>query len=93
VAGLKIIAAPLVLETLERRVPLEGGLEGAARQYGLGFVPLALERYDLLVWRRDYFEPPVQKLLSLARSSRFHARAEAHGGYDLATLGEVVFNG
>lgn len=69
-------------------------VEAAARRLRLGFVPLGVaESFDLVMRRRDYFEPPAQKLLSFARSDRLQARAETHGGYDLASFGEVVFNG
>ncbi|MGI9464356.1 MAG: substrate-binding domain-containing protein, partial [Aestuariivirgaceae bacterium] len=39
------------------------GLEAMARRHGLGFVPLAEERYDLIVWRRTWFEPQFQRLM------------------------------
>lgn len=69
------------------------GIEAAARQFQLDFVPLIEERFDLLVWRKAYFDPPFQKLLALCRSDRFHARANALGGYDVSALGTVHFNG
>jgi hypothetical protein len=34
--------------------------------------------------RRDYFEPPVQALLTFAATTRVVERAAALGGYDLA---------
>jgi hypothetical protein len=45
-------------------------VETVARQFRLAFVPLFRERYDLVVWRRDYFEPPLQKLWSLGEPRR-----------------------
>ena len=69
------------------------GIEAAARQYRLGFVPLAQERYDLAVWRRDYFEPPLQRLLAFCRTAAFARQAEEIGGYDLSGFGTVHYNG
>ncbi len=69
------------------------GLASVAGRFGLPFVPLLRERFDLLVWRRAYFEPPFQALLRLCRSEAFAARAAALGGYDVSGLGEVRFNG
>lgn len=69
------------------------GLACAARQFQLGFVPLARERYDLVVYRRAYFEPPFQRLLAFCRTGAFRARADELGGYDPAGLGRVHFNG
>lgn len=68
-------------------------IESVARQFGLGFVPLARERFDLAIWRRAYFEPPIQNLLAFARTGRFAERAAEMGGYDISGLGTVQFNG
>ena len=68
-------------------------IEAAARAHGLAFIPLAVERLDLVMRRRDYFEPPVQALLAFLRTPDFLAHAKALGGYDTATTGRVVFNG
>jgi hypothetical protein len=42
------------------------GIEAAARQYQLEFVPLVDERFDLLVWRKAYFDPPFNGCLRFA---------------------------
>ncbi|MCC7328477.1 MAG: helix-turn-helix transcriptional regulator [Burkholderiales bacterium] len=67
-------------------------IEAAARAHGLGFVALASERMDLVVRRRDYFEPGVQALLAFARSSEMREHAAALRGYDVGETGRVVFN-
>ncbi len=56
-------------------------------------MPLADERYDLAVWRRDYFEAPMQRLLAFAREPALAGRAEELGGYDVSELGKVHYNG
>ncbi len=68
-------------------------IEAAARQYRLDFVPVAAERYDLVVWRKDYFEPPFQKLMTFCRAPEFARRAEELGGYDVSGFGTVHHNG
>jgi putative molybdopterin biosynthesis protein len=68
-------------------------IEAAARAQALAFIPLAAERLDLVLHRRDYFEPPVQALLAFLRTTEFAAQAKALGGYDIAATGRVVFNG
>ncbi|MFN3954484.1 MAG: substrate-binding domain-containing protein [Pararhodobacter sp.] len=68
------------------------GLQAAAGR--LGFIPLIDdERFDLVMTRRDYFEPAVQTLLGFVRSDPFRRRAEHLGGYDLSALGRVLWNG
>lgn len=68
-------------------------VETVARQYRLDFLPLFRERYDLAVWRRDWFEPPLRKLISFARTPTFAERAAELGGYDVSGLGTVRYNG
>jgi len=68
------------------------GIEAAAKPLGLGFVPLATERFDLLMERRDYFEADCQRLLELSRAPMFEARAHALGGYDIQGTGRVRYN-
>lgn len=69
------------------------GLAAVARQFGLGFVPTLWERFDLIVDRRAWFEPPIQALLRFARTKEFVAKAEDLGGYDLTGHGTVHWNG
>ena len=59
----------------------------------LEFIELIRERYDIVVWRRDFFEPPLQSLLRFATSEGFRRRAEEMGGYEISGLGTVRLNG
>jgi molybdate-binding protein len=56
---------------------------------GLDFLPLCVERFDLLMRQRDYFRPPLQALLALFREPRFAARASELGGLDVSGAGGV----
>jgi excisionase family DNA binding protein len=79
-----------LIETAEADCGL--GLQAVAGH--LGFIPLVTdESFDLAMTRRDYFEPPFQTLLAFARSDSFARRAEHLGGYDLADIGKVLWNG
>ncbi len=69
------------------------GLEAMARRFGLGFLPLAEECFDLLIDRHAYFMPPVQRLLAFARGPALAARAAELGGYDLSPMGLVRWLG
>ncbi|MCB1342737.1 MAG: helix-turn-helix transcriptional regulator [Pseudooceanicola sp.] len=69
------------------------GLGALSGLYGLGFVPLVEERFDLAIWRRAWFDPPMQKLMRFLASPACAARAAELGGYDLSGLGTVHHNG
>lgn len=82
-----------VLSVLEGKSHFTFGLQSFAEQYQLSFEPLVEERFDLLMHRRSYFEPPIQKLLHFCHSDRFKIRAKELSGYDVSSWGEVHFNG
>ena len=69
------------------------GLGALAGTFGLGFIPTHAERLDLAIWRRAFFDPPMQKLLSFLQSDRFRTRAAEFGGYDITGLGQIHHNG
>lgn len=77
---------------LEGRADAGLGIEAAARAHGLEFIPLTVERIDLVCRRRDAFDPPLQALLAFARTRPFAAAAKRLGGYDVDEVGRVVFN-
>ncbi len=64
-------------------------IEAMAHRFGVGFLPLVEERFDLLIDRRAYFGEPVQRLLAFARSAKFGEKARSMGGYDLDEAGTV----
>ena len=81
------------LAVLEDKADAGLAIAAIAHQFRLEFLPLHRERFDLLVRRREYFEPPFQKLLAFARSPAFRSRAEEMAGYDVSAMGRVVHNG
>lgn len=68
------------------------GIRAEAASRGLFFLPLFRERFDLVMRRRHYFDPPLQTLLGFARRPDFAARASRLGGYDVSGTGSVAFN-
>jgi len=66
------------------------GVQAAAVQYRLGFVPLVTERY-YLACRRDLLEAPaLRKLVDVLRSERFVAAVRALPGYTTDHAGKVL---
>lgn len=66
------------------------GLYAAARAFGLAWVPVARERYDLVTlaeWRQH---PPLSWLLDIVSSSEFKTIVGALGGYDTTHTGEEM---
>ena len=68
------------------------GLPCMARQFRLDFVPVTRERFDLVVDRRAYFEPPFQRAARFCRAARLRRKAAELGGYDLSGQFAVHYN-
>jgi molybdopterin molybdotransferase/putative molybdopterin biosynthesis protein len=64
------------------------GIQAAASAYGLEFVRLGEERYDLVVPGERWDEEPLQALRSVVGSSPFKQALTALGGYEVSQTGE-----
>ena len=65
------------------------GIYSAAKMYGLGFVPVCEEQYDLLIPDYAWDTPMVQALLEVLRSDAFRTRMTQLGGYRMDVPGTV----
>jgi molybdate-binding protein/DNA-binding XRE family transcriptional regulator len=62
----------------------------AARLFGLGFIPLVSERYDLAIRRRHLDLPAVQAVLDTLNRASFRRELESVGGYDTRAAGQQM---
>jgi putative molybdopterin biosynthesis protein len=60
------------------------GIEAAAREKGLGFVPLVQERYHLVCLKSELATPPALALLGELQSEEWQTTLDALPGYDSA---------
>jgi molybdate-binding protein/DNA-binding PadR family transcriptional regulator len=66
------------------------GVRAAAQKYGLDFVPLGDERYDLVIPRALFEAPRLRPLLDLLHRRAFRTAAAALPGYDVSRMGTIV---
>ncbi|MBQ5951851.1 MAG: molybdopterin biosynthesis protein [Lachnospiraceae bacterium] len=66
------------------------GIYSAARLYGLDFLPICVEEYDLLIPDSAFDTPLVQRLLDILKSEAFRGRLTQMGGYTLENPGEII---
>lgn len=66
------------------------GIYAAARALGLDFVPLARERYDVVIPVAYMDDARVQAVLALLRDERFLKKIGAMGGYETTLSGRVM---
>lgn len=63
------------------------GILAAARAMGLGFVPVARERFDLAIPEEHLASPLIEQVLSVLARTDFQRALHALGGYDLSETG------
>jgi putative molybdopterin biosynthesis protein len=69
------------------------GILAAARALGLDFVPLARERYDLVIPRRFLDDPRIAAVLDLLQQERFQKKILDLGGYETTLTGKIMSPG
>jgi len=65
------------------------GILSVAKAYGLDFVPVYQEQYDLLIPHHVWSSPMIKKLLEVLSSTEFRQRADSMGGYIVDKPGNV----
>ncbi|MFP4085080.1 MAG: molybdopterin biosynthesis protein [Desulfonatronovibrio sp.] len=66
------------------------GIMAAARALDLDFVPLARERYDLLIPEYAFDDPKTEVLLNMVGSNEFRQKIKSMGGYEVKLTGREM---
>ncbi|HJV46262.1 MAG TPA: helix-turn-helix transcriptional regulator [Bacillota bacterium] len=66
------------------------GIESAARQLGLDFVPIEKEPYDFAIPTLKLQEQPFQTLLEVLQNPLFQQTVISLGGYDMTLSGQIT---
>jgi putative molybdopterin biosynthesis protein len=66
------------------------GILPAARAMNLDFIPIAKERYDLIIPALYFKDKKVQKVIEAIRSKEFKTMVSRMGGYDVSGTGEEL---
>jgi excisionase family DNA binding protein len=68
------------------------GLKSEAKKFELEFIPIVTERFDLIVYRKYWFENSFQTLLNFCKTKEFVKLASTFEGYNIDNLGKIHFN-
>lgn len=71
---------------------LAPGVRGTAAEFGLRFLPLGWEAFDLALFRGVYFRALLRRLLEELDGERTRSLAGTLGGYRLEELGRIVWS-
>ena len=66
------------------------GIYSAAKLYGLEFIPICIEEYDLIIPDHAWETPMVQRMLEILKSDAFREKILSMGGYTIDNPGEVI---
>ncbi len=77
----------------EKRAAAGLALEAAANAYGLDFIFMTRERYDLIVTAESMENPAVRALIDWLNRPETHTAIEQLGGYDARETGQVIWVG
>jgi putative molybdopterin biosynthesis protein len=69
------------------------GARAAAAEFGLEFVSIGWEAYDLVLPRGVYFRTLFQKLVEQLKSTDCQRWAQVLGGYDFVDSGKTIWSG
>lgn len=67
------------------------GILAAANSLNLDFIPIASERYDLVIPEEFYHQNSIEKVLQVINSLEFKQKVTALGGYSTSHTGETIF--
>jgi len=73
----------------EEQSELVVGIEATALAYGLDFIFLTKERYDLVILDEIWEWPPVQEIVSWLTTAEVQAAINSLGGYDTQSTGYI----
>jgi molybdate-binding protein/DNA-binding PadR family transcriptional regulator len=66
------------------------GIKAVAKAWGLGFIPIGHERFDLVFRKSVYDSPRLRPLVDVLHAAEFRDEVLARTGYDVSRMGEVV---
>jgi len=81
----------VAVDVLSGRADVGMGIFAAARALGLDFVPVTIERYDLVIPEEFWEDRKVQTLLKVIRSEAFKEAVLSLGGYGVEQTGEILW--
>jgi putative molybdopterin biosynthesis protein len=81
----------IALEVFSGAADVGIGILAAARMLDLDFVPLAKERFDLVIPAENYATGAIKALREVLNSEEFKERIAQMGGYEIRDTGKIVY--
>ncbi len=79
------------LRILSGKADAGPSIQPVANALGLDFIPVAWERFDLLINKERFFDQGIQLFLGMLKGKVIQETAKKMGGYDLSMTGKMVY--
>jgi putative molybdopterin biosynthesis protein len=63
-----------------------------SKLFGLPFIPITRERFDMILDKSTFFEKGVQAFIDVLRSEAFRERVVRLGNYDFGNSGKILYS-
>jgi putative molybdopterin biosynthesis protein len=80
----------VALIVLKREADVGLGIQAAAISCGLDFIPVAKEKFDLIIPISNYISQTFVPILRIIHSDEYKRVVREMGGYDVSQTGETV---
>lgn len=88
---IKLTHLEVALVVAENQADIGLGLEAAADSYGLDFIPLTLERYDLVIPAMVTETPPIRKFMAWLTEPDAKLAIRKFAGYETGATGNTMW--
>ncbi len=79
------------LSILSREADVGIATIAVSKLFGLPFLPIARERFDMILDKSTFFERGVQALLEILHSGEFRSKVARLGNYDFGNSGKILY--
>lgn len=80
----------VAVSVLSGRADAGMAIYASAKALGLDFIPVAQERYDLVIPESSWLDEKIQLILRIVASESFRAMVREMGGYDVSESGRIM---
>jgi putative molybdopterin biosynthesis protein len=80
------------LSILSKEADVGIGTIAISKLFGLGFIPITHESFDMILDQSTFFEKGVQAFIEILNSQEFRNRVERLGDYDFKNSGKILYS-
>ena len=80
------------LSILSKEVDVGIATIAVSKLFGLSFIPITRERFDMILDKATFFDKGVQAFMEILSSSEFRSKVERLGSYDFKHSGKILYS-